>query len=583
MVTRKKNGGHIFIHINENKFNRFFLTEANNKKRFKRQTLNVLAQGLGLDLADPQLQSLESGFRNVYFGHLQNQEIDRVIGYEPLFAKCALDLGFPYNNYDDTEFTKYVNYLILNTKDKENYTEIINHYKSEISSFNDMRNVVGGEIKASKDADIEQQANMGATINSNYKVIGPLTFEEAKQYGNHSGLASGRSGRICYTQYEDTWLSKNYSNHNANQCFALLRNDWQQLQGTEHDGSEKNNGLGELSQYNAYDDYGLSMIMLFIDNYDGALHECNVRWNHGTDSTQFGPGRNVDHALTEMDISKLLGVPFSQAFKFETFEEKKDKALKRLANGEKPVKIFEMVAVMPRLRLTAVMLNGRINFLRYIDSKSVMFPDHWFLKTEMLPNNEYLMCYLDEDDVMFLDVKTYKLIDFNAYVGTSLNKIYEGEQIEDAFKCDNLGAVKAIMVGIPGRGHFHRWNYITKGGNLLSQTWTKSPVYATLPIGIGAVVIKIHDKYNVVFTHNIMINNTCEHWATSMPSVRYGERNTYIVYEVDGKYNGYNPITGEYAIPKETNPWPSKKDVEEIMNKKWGWLSIKDTISYGNT
>lgn len=321
------------------------LTEANNKKRFKRQTLNVLAQGLGLDPNDPQLQSLESDFRNVYFGHLSNQEIDRVIGYEPLFAKCALDLGFPNNDYNDTEFTKYVNYLILNTKDKPNYTEIINHYKSNVSSFDDMRNVVGGEIKASKEANAEQQANMGSNINPNYQVLGPLTFDEAKRYGNRSGRAAGEDGRICYSQYEDTWLSQNYSNKNKNKCYILLRNDWQHLKGFEHDGSEANNGLGELSEYNAYDNYGLSMIMLFI-NPEGELHECNVRWNHGINGiTKFGPGRSVDHALTEMDIANIMGIPFEQVFNVKKVDII-DNIKKHLANGEKPWDIFDYFSGM---------------------------------------------------------------------------------------------------------------------------------------------------------------------------------------------------------------------------------------------
>lgn len=547
------------------------LTEANNKKRFKRQTLNVLSQGLGLDPADPQLQSLESDFRNVYFGHLQNQEIDRVIGYEPLFAKCAIDIGFPDNNYDDTEFTKYVNYLILNTKDKENYTEIINHYKSVITSFNDMRQIVGTEIKASRDADIEQQANMGTTINSNYKVIGPLSFEEAKEYGNHSGVGAGQSGRICYSQYEDTWLSSTYSNDNTNPCFVLLRNDWQQLPGTEHDGSEANNGLGELSQYNAYDDYGLSMIMLFINAFDGSLHECNIRWNHGTNKTQFGPGRNVDHALTEMDISKILGVPFNQAFNVKTFDEKKEEALQKLANGEKAVRVFDMVAHMPTFRLTMVKLAGRINFLRYLDSKEVMFPDYWFVGTEMLSNNEYLMCYLDKDNVLFLDGANRKLFGFDEYVEISRNRILGGESPSDIFtSVDKLGSVNAVMIGNPGRGHFHRWNIMAKNGDYLSAKWEDKIEVRGLFIGIGALIVKFGDRYNVIFKHTMLINKPCKYWSTSLPLTNYSERNTYITYyDANGNYNAYNPITGEYAVPDGTNPWPSKNDVELAIYKKW--------------
>ena len=488
-----------------------------------------------------------------------------------MFAKCAIDIGFPDNNYDDTEFTKYVNYLILNTKDKENYTEIINNYKSVITSFNDMRQIVGTEIKASRDADIEQQANMGTTINPNYKVIGPLSFEEAKEYGNHSGVGAGKSGRICYSQYEDTWLSSTYSNNNTNPCFVLLRNDWQQLPGTEHDGSEANNGLGELSQYNAYDDYGLSMIMLFINAFDGSLHECNIRWNHGSNKTQFGPGRNVDHALTEMDISKILGVPFNQAFNVKTFDEKKEEALQRLANGEKAVRVFDKVARLKGIRLTVVTLGGRFNFLHYIDSKEVMFPDYWFTKVEYL-NDQYVMLYINKDNVMFLEIETNNLLTFDEYANKLLKAVAEGADPSKVFDLtDYLGSVTLVRIGKGGfRDAFCRWNVIkTVNGKPLSNNWTNNINTNYRSIGIDSIFLEFDGKYNVFFRYSMLIKNTWEHWATSMPEVCHGKNNTYIKYEINGNYNAYDPITGQYIVPEGTNPWPSQQDVNNMIWKKW--------------
>jgi hypothetical protein len=80
-----------------------------------------------------------------------------------------------------------------------------------------------------------------------------------------------------------------------------------------HDGSEKNNGLGRgLDVCNAYDDYGLSMIFLFIAP-NGKLHECNTRWNH---DAKYALGHSVDMALNVTDISNLLGISFYKAFKY---------------------------------------------------------------------------------------------------------------------------------------------------------------------------------------------------------------------------------------------------------------------------
>jgi hypothetical protein len=555
----------------ESKSAKQVLTEANNKKRFKRQTINVLAQGLGLDPADQQLQSLESDFRNVYFGHLNNREIDRVIGYEPLFAKCALDLGVPDNNYDDTEFTKYVNYLILNTKDNDNYTEIINLYKSKINSFEDMKVVVGDDIKASKQADAEQQASMGTTMNPNY-TVSALTYEEAHEIGKYSGIGAGRrNGQICYSQHEDTWLSQTYSNNNTNKCFVLLRNDWKYLSGENHDGSERNNGLGELSEYNAYDDYGLSMIMLFI-NPDGELHECNVRWNHGFNGiTKFGPGRSVDHALTEMDIANLMGVPFAKVFNVETFDEKKNKALEKLASGARAVDVFDKVSILKEIRLTAVILGGKFNFLRYIDSKEVMFPDYWFTKIEYL-NDQYVMLYINKDNVMFLEIETKNLLTFDEYSNKLLKAVAEGADPSKVFDLtDYLGSVTLVRIGKGGFGDvFCRWNVITTvHGKPLSNNWTNNINTNYRSIGIDSYFLEFDGKYNVFFRYSMLIKNTWEHWATSMPEVCHGKNNVYIRYEVNGNYNAYDPITGQYIVPEGTNPWPPEQDVNYMIWKKW--------------
>ena len=118
------------------------------------------------------------------------------------------------------------------------------------------------------------------------------------------------NGQICYTQDEETWDSDSYGNYDTNKCYVLLRNDWNNIE-PNHDGSETNNGLpSPLNQYNGYDSYGLSMIFVWIGRF-GNLIVSNTRWNHDAD---YAPGHSVDHALTELDIARLMGAPFEQVF-----------------------------------------------------------------------------------------------------------------------------------------------------------------------------------------------------------------------------------------------------------------------------
>jgi hypothetical protein len=78
-------------------------------------------------------------------------------------------------------------------------------------------------------------------------------------------------------------------------------------------------------------------------------------------------------------------------------------------------------------------------------------------------------------------------------------------------------------------------------------------------------------RFNCIFTLNntIMINKPYEYWATYTPSFVRGYGKHYIVYEVNGKYNAYDPVREEYAVPEGTNPWPDKNDIKMLIYKKW--------------
>jgi hypothetical protein len=126
-----------------------------------------------------------------------------------------------------------------------------------------------------------------------------------------------------------------------------------------HDGSEKNNGLSSpLNEFNGYDNYGLSMIFVWIDRF-GNLCKSNTRWNH---EAKYAPGHGVDTAMTETDIAMLMGEPFEQVFNVEKVD-KLEKIKERLANGEIPEDIFDSCVCRNDFSLV-VTINGKYNILR---------------------------------------------------------------------------------------------------------------------------------------------------------------------------------------------------------------------------
>ena len=280
-----------FCHVEEDKL----VTESKNSNRAHRQTRQIIARTLGTDENDPSVVKAEREFEAKMFG--EGKRVDWMIVLEPL----AYDWYLQCENINTVQ--GYLDYIYLKGTESTPPSAYIADIKQFVD-FNDLKQFIGKQKKADDAASMETQANMEVNLNQNYEVRGPLSFDKASEIGEYSNP----DGQICYTQDEDIWDSDNYGNYDTNKCYVLLRNDWQNVK-PNHDGSEVNNGLpSPLNQYNGYDSYGLSMIFVWIGRF-GNLTVSNTRWNH---DANYAPGHSVDHALTELDIARLMGAPFEQ-------------------------------------------------------------------------------------------------------------------------------------------------------------------------------------------------------------------------------------------------------------------------------
>ena len=282
-----------FCHVEEDKL----VTESKNSNRAHRQTRQIIARTLGTDENDPSVVKAEREFEAKMFG--EGKRVDWMIVLEPL----AYDWYLQCENMNAVQ--GYLDYIYLKGTESTPPSAYIADIKQFVD-FNELKQFLDQQKKADDAASMEAQAKMEVNLNQNYEVRGPLSFEEASEIGKYSNP----NGQICYTQDEEIWDSNNYGNYDINKCYVLLRNDWNNIE-PNHDGSETNNGLpSPLNQYNGYDSYGLSMIFVWIGRF-GNLIVSNTRWNHDAD---YAPGHSVDHALTELDIARLMGAPFEQVF-----------------------------------------------------------------------------------------------------------------------------------------------------------------------------------------------------------------------------------------------------------------------------
>jgi hypothetical protein len=299
----------MIIRLNENKFNKVFLVEGN-KSRAIRQTRDVISQYFDRPTDDPFVVRTEEEFRNRYFGEGRGE--DWFISLEPTAYKWLLESG-PYEDYLIT----IVSVINSEAKNSDNRTAFMQNIKT--MSFRQVGEFVneyerGYRTTARQNA--VNNANEETKINPRYggEPLGPLSFEESKEYGEYSGEDAGKGGgQICYTT--QTWQRQHYSNNEQNSLYLLLRDDWKTVN-TTHDGSQANNGLpAPYNQKNGYDDYGLSMVFVWVTP-DGELAYCNTRWNHRAEYIT----RDVDQAFDVATLEKLMGAKFEDVFK--VFKEK---------------------------------------------------------------------------------------------------------------------------------------------------------------------------------------------------------------------------------------------------------------------
>lgn len=269
-----------------------------------------------------------------------------IIRIEPMAAQLAFGFGFQQQNPDQTKLNELAAILTyIESQAKLNKIEIPKVAQmSPVEMFNTFINIVRQEMEKRR-ADVENSEY--ENINQDYEILFDIDFKTANKIGN----LSNPSGKLCYTQSEKTW--NQYTKDDFNTVYVLLKKDYDKIP-AEHNGVNEYDFLPE----DGYDEYGLSMIFIFVDG-EGNLAYCNTRWNHGAN---YGPGKSVDHALNESDISKIIGANFYGMFKGnDKFKNALEQSLKRIANGEDPKNIFN--SMRKSKGFTIVELHGKYNIL----------------------------------------------------------------------------------------------------------------------------------------------------------------------------------------------------------------------------
>jgi len=578
----------MIIRLNENIFDRIFLFESGNSKRAHRMTRQVIADYLGKTADDPEVIAKEQQFEKDMFGEGLRQ--DWFITIEPFAAKWVFVQG-----QNITDVKNILSYLATKASTVQDRTAFMAQVKS-FDYFGDLWFFV--EKCKKEDRKIARENNVEKSVekpklNPNYEVLGPLSFEEAHKYYPKTG-GNGASCPICYTQYEGTWSSPSYSNRGTNSFFLLLRKDWEKWDNTRavHDGSEANNGLGEpYNRLNGYDDYGLSMVLVWVTP-EGELHESNTRWNHGGDFIS----PNVDKAFTVDAIQKLMGGKFEDIFNVQSAYETLDTVEEKLASDESLTDIFSSCKMVRQSKngysLYEVRLGGYYNLVENLfdeDDKlhrNLIFKDYW--AESIFPLNDATDLFCEFDGKGYVYTIENNLVPFfnERYINVLQERIKNGANLESLFTyvSDTFDGFTPVGFNqIVGNTQFMSYNIVTSDGSFLSDRWESTAGCGDGPLNTLRIILG--NRQNLLKEDGTFLFEVpFKEWPTY---ITFNEANggIFTIIREDGMHtilrSDLSPITGEWY-----------KDVENTNNKEgfcivqfsdgyYGYVNLRDGSTLG--
>lgn len=365
--------------------NRIILTEADDRIKKVNKIIDAeFSNLLNLDgpVRGPEYyvnDNPETTWRTYLLFHLRHEfglMTNADMKYLPVVAKLAYsdEVGFDKRNDNGTEIGMLQSIVSLFKIDDTLFQNV----KTNINNitFNDLYEQLKPQLEEMEDADTFKANHV--EVRDDYDIVEVPDFETANYYGNQSCSES----KLCYTQYRNTW--NGYTKNGINRVYVCLKHGWENIPEVPSEG-------------NPYDEYGTSMIFVFIDP-DCKISTSNCRWNHHVEGS-YRQGGGVDNAFTKTSLCETVGRRFDETFKpypMDILMEKgyvsSEMAQKLLNDGVDPTRIFQQI-YSDYHGFSLVVLNDKYNYLN--TSNNTILSKKWFDYAEHF--TEYKLAKVCED------------------------------------------------------------------------------------------------------------------------------------------------------------------------------------------
>ena len=417
------------------------------------------------------------------FGLMANADMK----YLPVVAKLAYsdEVGFDKRNDNGNEIGILLEIVGLFKTDDALFQKI----KANINNITFIELYEQVKPKLEESGTIDTYNANHVKVRDDYDVVEVPDFQTANFYGNKSCSES----KLCYTQEERTW--NNYTKNGINKVYVCLKHGWENIP-------------EEVGEGNPYDEYGTSMIFVFISP-DGNITTSNCRWNHHNEGPYL---KDTDHAFTKTTLCETIGKRFNETFKPHSIGYLIKKGYvtsnmvqKLLDDGKDPSEIVQVIHSWKNgVILIKIKNEEKYNFIKLEPSgKYKLISKIWF---------DFVGCFNDG----FADVK----------VDGKWNFINTNGQLLSGTWFDLVGTFYDGFAAVRVDG---KWNFINTNGQLLSSTWFDS--VGTFCNGIAAV--RVDGKWNFINANGQLLSDT---WFDSVGMFYNG----FAAVRVDGKWNFIN-------------------------------------------
>lgn len=154
--------------------------------------------------------------------------------------------------------------------------------KWTLEQFEQLQKKIADEAKASSDEKLKSIQKR-----DDYEVIPIYSYEELHEKFGGSWTGYKGQSEWCHTNGKSTYES--WTKDGTQMFFVLAKKGWKKVFQPEQKPTGKD--------YNAYDEYGLSLIAILVDVKTGSLLNETLRWNHVVEPSHTNPGASVDKAF----------------------------------------------------------------------------------------------------------------------------------------------------------------------------------------------------------------------------------------------------------------------------------------------